>query len=384
MSESLEMLYPSAIKTISSFEDLNLNEALLRGMYTYGLDTPSLLQKKLMKPLLECRNILVQSCSGSGKSTGYAIGILEMVDTSLKECQVLVLTPQRVLAYQINTMILNIGRNQRIISYSLMGGTQVRDDIRRLAEGVHILVGTPGRVLDMIKRKFLSLRFLKIFILDEADEAFSRGFAEQTQEIANLIPRNTQCCIFSCTLPEEIMKFVSEFIIEPVQIIENYIEPTVSGVSQYYVTIERDEEKFSILKDLCKTLDRMKCIVFVSTIGRAKALFEELVKNDISASYIENMLDIYAKPKEFGNSDMRVLVSTTIARNPHFPSLMINYDMPRYCQEYLIRIGRSGCFSEKGVAISFIKPGEICFVYNIKNYFSTDILELPDDIRLLF
>ena len=344
MSESLEILYPSAIKTISSFEDLNLNEALLRGMYTYGLDTPSLLQKKLMKPLLECRNILVQSCSGSGKSTGYAIGILEMVDTSLKECQALIITSAREPAYNINTMILSIGENQGIISYPLTGGISVRDTIRRLGEGVHILVGTPGRVLDMIERKYLSLRFLKIVILDEADEILSRGFAEQIQEIFNEIPRASQYCICSSMFPEEIMKCVSKFISEPVQVIENCIESTVSGVSQYYVMIERDEEKISVLQDLFKAYDKMKCIVFVSSSGRGKVLVEELVKIGIKAGYMG--------------------------------------DMPRDCQEYLNRIGRHRCFAYKGVAINFIKPEEMPFLNDLQNYFSTDINELPDDIRL--
>ena len=206
-------------ETIESFDEMGLKDELLRGVYSYGFERPSAIQQKGIKPIILGRDTIGQAQSGTGKTATFSIGMLQLVDISLNQCQGLVVAPTRELAQQIHRVVTQLGDFMQIKCHACIGGTVVRDDIRTLERGVHIVVGTPGRVFDMISRDHLNTQALKLLILDEADEMLSRGFKEQIQEIFKRLPGNIQVALFSATMPPEILQITEQFMRDPIRIL---------------------------------------------------------------------------------------------------------------------------------------------------------------------
>jgi len=205
---------------VESFDDMNLKETLLRGIYAYGFEKPSPIQQKGIKPVVEGRDTIAQAQSGTGKTATFVISALQIIEEQMRDCQVLVLAPTRELAQQIHKVTMHLGDYMNIQSHACVGGTAVRDDIRIMQTGVQMVVGTPGRVNDMINRNALKLDQLKAFILDEADEMLSRGFKDQIYDVFQYLPANVQVCLFSATMPIEILNITSRFMRDPVRILD--------------------------------------------------------------------------------------------------------------------------------------------------------------------
>jgi translation initiation factor 4A len=372
-----------------TFDDMNIKQSLLRGIYSYGFEKPSAIQQKGIKPIILGRDTIAQAQSGTGKTATFTVGLLELIDSSVNQCQALVLAPTRELAQQIHRVVLQIGQYLKINCHACIGGTVVREDIRILEKGVHIVVGTPGRVFDMISRNHLATTHLKVFVLDEADEMLSRGFKDQIQEIFRHLPGNVQCCLFSATMPPDILKLTTDFMRDPIRILVKKDELTLEGIAQYYIPIEKEDWKFATLADLYENLDIAQAIIYANTRKKVETLSKQMTEKDFVVSFMHGEMDQTQRElimKEFRTGSTRVLITTDLlARGIDVQqvSLVINYDMPTNYENYLHRIGRSGRFGRKGVAINFVTEADAQFLKDLEQHYNTSIEELPEDLSNL-
>lgn len=326
------------------------------------------------------------ACVGTGKTATFAIGILQRIDASLRECQALVLAPTRELAQQIVKVITALSDFMNIKIHACVGGTAVRDDIRTLQDGVHIVVGTPGRAFDMIQRRALKLDAVQLFVLDEADEMLSRGFKEQIYDIFKFLPETVQCAIFSATMPLDVLEVTSKFMRDPVRILVKKDELTLEGIKQFYIAIEKEEWKLDTLCDLYATLTITQAIIYCNTRRKVDWLTEHMTQKDFTVSSMHGDMDQKERDlimREFRSGSSRVLITTDLlARGIDVQqvSLVINYDLPTNRENYIHRIGRSGRFGRKGVSINFITQGDVEDLKDIEKFYSTQIQEMPSNV----
>merc|ERR1711907_437047 len=280
----------------------------------------------------------------------FSIGILQQVDNGLAECQALVLAPTRELAQQIVKVMIALGDFMSVRIHACVGGTAVRGDIRTLQNGVHVVVGTPGRVNDMIPRRALRLDSMKQFFLDEADEMLSRGFKEQIYDIFKFLPEHVQVCLFSATMPLDVLEVTERFMREPIRILVKKDELTLEGIKQFYIAVEREEWKLETLCDLYETLTITQAIIYCNTRRKVDWLQEEMQKRDFTVSCMHGDMDQRERDiimREFRTGSSRVLITTDLlARGIDVQqvSLVINFDLPTNRENYIHRIGRGGRF----------------------------------------
>jgi len=373
-------------EVIETFDGMELPEELLRGIYSYGFEKPSAIQQRAIKPAISGRDLIAQAQSGTGKTATFAIGCLAVVDQKVQECQALILAPTRELACQIQKVVLALGDYMDIKVHACVGGTAVRDDIRTLQSGVHVVVGTPGRVNDMITRRALRLDSMKQFFLDEADEMLSRGFKEQIYDIFKFLPEQVQVCLFSATMPLDVLEVTERFMREPVRILVKKDELTLEGIKQFYIAVEREEWKLETLCDLYETLTITQAIIYCNTRRKVDWLQEEMQKRDFTVSCMHGDMDQRERDiimREFRTGSSRVLITTDLlARGIDVQqvSLVINFDLPTNRENYIHRIGRSGRFGRKGVAINFLTEGDVRYLRDIEQFYTTEISEMPMDV----
>ncbi|PRQ35950.1 putative RNA helicase [Rosa chinensis] len=374
------------IEPIMSFDDMCLKEELLRGIYNHGFEKPSAIQQRAIRPIIERRDVIAQAQSGTGKTSMIALAACQMVDTASREVQALILSPTRELAAQTEKVILAIGNYLNIQVHSCIGGKSLGEDIRRLENGVHVVSGTPGRVCDMLDRKTLRPRQIKLLILDESDEMLSRGFKDQIYNVYRYLSHEVQVCLISATLPNEILEMTKLFMTDPVRILVKRDELTLQGIKQFFVSVEREDWKFDTLCDLYDTLTITQAVVFCNTKRKVDWLSEKLRSNNFTVSSMHGDMpqkERDAIMKDFKNSESRILITTDVwARgiDDQHVSLVINYDLPNNRELYIHRIGRSGRFGRKGVAINFVKNDDIRILRDIEQYYSTQIDEMPMNV----
>ena len=298
----------------------------------------------------------------------------------------MVLAPTRELAQQIVKVISALGDFMNLKIHVCVGGTAVRDDIRTLQEGVHIVVGTPGRVYDMIQRRALNLDNVQLFVLDEADEMLSRGFKEQIYDVFKYMPEAVQCTIFSATMPLEVLEVTSKFMRDPIRILVKRDELTLEGIKQFYIAIDKEEWKLETLCDLYATLTITQAIIYCNTRRKVDWLTEQMQTRDFTVSSMHGDMDQKERDtimREFRSGSSRVLITTDLlARGIDVQqvSLVINYDLPTNRENYIHRIGRSGRFGRKGVSINFITQGDIRYLRDIESFYNTQIEEMPSNL----
>merc|ERR1712050_507376 len=266
-------------------------DGLVRGIYSYGFERPSAIQQRGIKPVLDGRDTIGQLQTGTGKTATFVIGALEKIDFSLQACQALILAPTRELAQQTQKVVLALGDYLRVKCHACIGGTSVRDDIDRLRDGQHVVVGTPGRVYDMVSKRHLRIDDLLTFVCDEADEMLSRGFKDQIYDIFKTLPPNVQVCLFSATMPPEILDMTTKFMRDAVRILVKKDELTLEGIRQFYVAIEKEEWKLDTLCDLYETLTITQAIIYCNTRRKVDFLAHELTKRDFTISTMHAELD---------------------------------------------------------------------------------------------
>jgi len=373
-------------ETADNFDNMNLRDDLLRGVYAYGFERPSAIQQRAILPLSKGKDLIAQAQSGTGKTATFTIGILQQLDYSLKECQALILAPTRELAQQIQRVVLAIGDYLEVKCHACIGGTLVRDDIAKLESGVHVVVGTPGRVYDMLCRRVLRPDHIKVFVLDEADEMLSRGFKDQIYDIFQVLPSRVQVGLFSATMPADALEITQRFMNEPSKILVKRDELTLEGIRQFYVNVEREDWKLDTLVDLYETLNITQAVIFCNTRRKVDWLTDKLRSKEFTVSSTHGELTQKERDvilNEFRTGSSRVLITTDLlARGIDVQqvSLVINYDLPRNLENYIHRIGRSGRFGRKGVAINFVTQEDVRNLRDLEQFYNTSVEEMPAHI----
>jgi len=374
------------VKVTKTFDQMKLREDLIRGIYAYGFERPSAIQQRSIMPIIKGRDVIAQAQSGTGKTATFSISALQQTDTRLRETQVLVLSPTRELAVQIQKVILALGDYMNIQCHACIGGTNIGEDIQKLDHGQHIVSGTPGRVFDMIKRRNLRTRSIKMLILDESDEMLNKGFKEQIYDVYRFLPPATQVVLVSATLPHEILEMTQKFMTDPIRILVKRDELTLEGIKQFFVAVEREEWKFETLCDLYDTLTITQAVIFCNTKRKVVWLTEKMREANFTVVSMHGDMPQQERDsimKEFRSGSSRVLISTDVwSRGLDVPqvSLVINYDLPNNRELYIHRIGRSGRYGRKGVAINFVKSDDIRVLRDIEQYYSTQIDEMPMNV----
>jgi translation initiation factor 4A len=373
---------------VASFDEMNLPENLLRGVYGYGFESPSVVQQRAIVPLGKGFDIIAQSQSGTGKTGAFAIGTLLRVDCNLLKVQALVLAPSRELAAQSAKVISGIGLPMDVSVQCFIGGLSVGKDIAALRKGAHVVVGTPGRIMDLIKRGYLSTAALKVLILDEADEMLSAGFLEAVQDILREIPTSCQIGLFSATLPPETLAITENFMKDPVRLVLNRDQLTLQGILQYFVDVGEEAYKFDTIVDLFDSVSVSQCIIFCNSRRKADWLTTRMAERDFPVACIHSDLSSVERTdimEAFTRGSVRVLIATDlIARGIDVQGVgfVVNYDMTRNFENYIHRIGRGGRFGRKGVAINFVTAQEGSLLRQLCAFYNTAIEPLPQKFTL--
>lgn len=388
-----EILETNWDEKVSSFDSLDLKEDLLRGIYANGFESPSEIQQLAIKPVLMGRDVVGQARSGTGKTGTFGISVLERIDTTQKYPfknypQALILAPTRELVEQITRVISSIGSFINVKIEGFVGGKSIRDDINKLRDGIHIAVGTPGRIYDLIGKKFLNVSRMKMFVMDEADEMLSRGFVEQVQKIFIELDENVQIALFSATLTNEVKQIMSQMMKNPIKIFIPLCEQTLDGIPQYYVNL-KDNEKIEVIKDLYSTLTIGTTIIFCNSIRTVDTLASKLIADDYTVSTIHGGMEQDEredKLKQLRTGSTRLLITTDIlARGIDVQqlSMVVNYDLPHEPETYIHRIGRCGRFGRKGIAINLVNFKDEPKIGFIETHYETRINKLPSDLNQL-
>jgi len=383
---NLEFETSGEVKIYSTFDSMNLRETLLRGIYAYGFIKPSAIQQRAIVPIITGRDVIAQAQSGTGKTATFSLSALQSIDTSTRETQALILSPTRELAIQIQKVCLALGDFMNVQVHACIGGKSVLDDIRKLEYGQHIVSGTPGRVFDMISRRSLRTRNIKMLILDEADEMLNRGFREQIYDVYRYLPPATQVILVSATLTNDVLQMTKKFMSDPIRILVKRDELTLEGIKQFFVAVEKEDWKFDTLCDLYDTLTITQAVIFCNTRKKVDWLTDRMRKANFTVASMHGEMDQRERDEimnSFRKGENRVLITTDIwARgiDVHQVSLVINYDLPNNRELYIHRIGRSGRFGRKGVAINFVKSDDIRILRDIEQFYSTQIDEMPMNV----
>lgn len=386
-----------SIRSFENFDEMGLPENLLRGIYSIGFERPSAIQQKAIRPIVEGKDILAQAQSGTGKTGTFCIGSMSRVDPNLKAPQVLVLTPTRELAQQIESVAKGLSEKIPLSVYCAVGGTELHHDLRALDRGAQFIIGTPGRIYDLMNRKALSgggpalpRQHIKVLIMDEADQMLEDKFHEQIMCILDLgFSNSTQVALFSATMPPRVVEVAERLLRDPVRILIPPEEVTLEGIKQYSVELEKEEWKIEALLDIYSQLNINQAMIYCNKRQRVEWLAEKLSNQGFPLSYIHGEMEVGERKRrmqEFRNGTVRVLISTDLlARGIDVQqvSLVINYELPTNQENYIHRIGRSGRFGRKGVAINLIGPDEVSMVREIENHYGTVVSSLPNDLGKL-
>lgn len=373
----------------NSFDDMDfLNFELMKGIFNYGFQIPSRIQKLTIKNIFDGYDIIAQSQSGTGKTGAFTIGALSVVDPNVNHPQIIILATTRELATQIHFVVSNISKNMNIRIGLAIGGTKIinetsRDPYKHIRNS-HILIGTPGRIHDYIERRAFNPKKIKMFIMDEADALLKNDFVEQIQKIFNELDSSSQIIIFSATYTEDILTIADSITSEPrKKILMKYEELSLDLIKQYKVEVKYENFKYATLADLYTKLQIGQCIIFVNSINTANNLEKKLIKDGFGISKIHGELTTEQRTsvlKDFRLGLTRVLLTTDVlSRGIDIEQIgiVINYDLPKDHAQYIHRIGRSGRFGKIGVAINFITDNDYNNLKNLENHYKIKIDDMP-------
>ena len=358
-----------------SFNHLGLNESILSAIRKKGYEKPSIIQEKAIPQILAGRDLLASSQTGSGKTAGFTLPILQKLSSQQpskqKGIRALVLTPTRELAAQVASNVETYGANLHLKSAVIFGGVNQNPQVRAIRNGVDILVATPGRLLDLHNQRLLSLSKIQILVLDEADRMLDMGFVRDIRKIMNLLPDRRQTLLFSATFSKEIKKLTQEFLINPAVVEATPENTTVEKINQIAYQVDK-KRKSDALIDLIAGGRWQQVLVFTRTKHAANRLTEKMNKCDVSALAIHGNKSQSARTKALAalhDKKIRVMVATDIAaRGLDIPQLphVINYELPNVPEDYVHRIGRTGRAGAEGEAISLVCLDEVEYLKNIE------------------
>jgi len=379
------------VAVYNSFDSMNIPEDILRGIYAKGFEKPSAIQERGIKPIMDGHDVLAQAQSGTGKTGTFVIGTLTRIDPLLKKVQVLILVPVRELAQQIEGVAKDIGKfmnNKEGISvYSATGGTPLRDDVRAIEKGCQILIGTPGRIYDLMNRNILTRDYIRVLVFDEADQMLEDRFKEQSICILQKgFPANTQVALFSATMDNDVIDVANKILKKPVRILVDAAQVPLDGIKQLYVELDKEDWKFDVLSDLYQQLNISQALIYCNKRQKADWLAEKMGQQGFPLSVIHGEMDVEERKSRmsaFRAGTVRVMISTDmLARGIDVQqvSLVINYELPVQKENYIHRIGRAGRFGRKGVTINLISPEDKRQKEAIEEHWKVLMQPLPKDL----
>ncbi len=375
--------------TFESWDDdeVNLNKKLLRGIYSYGFEKPSPIQKKAVIPMVLKKDVIAQAQSGTGKTGAFTVGTIQLVDHSKHCVQAIIISPTRELSKQTYDVLKSISALLKTKVKLLIGGTSTEQDIKDLKENVpHIIVGCPGRIHDMARRKYFDTKTVELIVLDEADEMLSTGFKEQVYNIFQYLNNDVQICLFSATMPKELSALTERFMRNPIKILVKQEMLTLEGIAQYYIALEDDQQKYATLKDIFKLISLSQCIIYCNSVKRVSDLYDAMKEDQFPVCTIHSNMEREERTQsyeDFKIGKYRVLISSNVtARGIDIQqvSTVINFDIPKCVHTYLHRIGRSGRWGRKGTGINFVTKRDIPRIKQIEQHYGTEIQEMPSQL----
>lgn len=366
------------------FEDFNLDKYIIKALYNLNYKTPSKVQEEVIPRLLKKEDVIVKSKTGSGKTASFGIPICENIDIENNNVQALIVVPTRELALQVKDEISNIGRLKKIRCSAIFGKQPIKEQIRELKQRVHIVVATPGRIIDHIGRNTINLDDIKYFIIDEADKMLNKGFIEDMEFILNKIPKNSAKGLFSATIGDDIQYICDKYLkvsnildikynelFDKKQIIENKIKSS-------------ENDKYKNLKSIIYMENPTSLIIFCNTKDKVKKLYENMKKDGFLVEELHGDMSQDKRIfviKDFKNNKFNILISTDVAaRGIHIDdiSLVINYDVPRDKENYIHRIGRTGRKDSYGKAITIFTDKDDKYINEIEAYLGYEIKVLEE------
>lgn len=366
------------------FEDFNLDKYIIKALYNLNYKTPSKVQEEVIPRLLKKEDVIVKSKTGSGKTASFGIPICENIDIENNNVQALIVVPTRELALQVKDEISNIGRLKKIRCSAIFGKQPIKEQIRELKQRVHIVVATPGRIIDHIGRNTINLDDIKYFIIDEADKMLNKGFIEDMEFILNKIPKNSAKGLFSATIDDDIQYICDKYLkvsnildikynelFDKNQIIENKIKSS-------------ENDKYKNLKSIIYMENPTSLIIFCNTKDKVKKLYENMKKDGFLVEELHGDMSQDKRIfviKDFKNNKFNILISTDVAaRGIHIDdiSLVINYDVPRDKENYIHRIGRTGRKDSYGKAITIFTDKDDKYINEIEAYLGYEIKVLEE------
>ena len=385
------------LKEYISFDDMDLNENILRGVYAHGFEKPSPIQQKAIVPMIKGFDVLAQAQSGTGKTGTFVIGGISRVDTTVNEVQMVVIVPTRELADQITKVTSAIGTYMGLRVHTAVGGSPVHEDLGVLQQGrsrpphvPHVLVVTPGRFFDLLHRSAVNPATVRVLVMDEADQMLDAKFLEQIECILSLgWPSTMQVGLFSATMIPELAEKAKALLNNPVTILLESTQVSLEGINQFYVEVAREDQKLETLCDLYDHLSIQQANIFVNTRAKAEWLAEHMKKRGFDLSFIHGEMEVEERRRrmdDFRAGKSRVLISTDLlARgiDVHQVSLVINFELPVQRENYIHRIGRSGRYGRKGASINLITERERRAQAEIESFYGKKVLDLPADLNIM-
>lgn len=372
----------------SGFNELNLNENLLKGVYLHGFTQPSAIQITGIKSIATGRDCVLQSQSGTGKTATYLLGVLNRL-TDPKLIEGIIITPTRELCDQVYNVAVNLSKFTGYSIVKCVGGTPIHQNIKELRTA-NVVIGTLGRINHMINEKKLQTHYLKFIVLDEADELLADGVPVTLNELFEKAPNGVQVVLISATLSKNVFYASNKFVHDPIKVLLQNHEIAVDLISQFYIDVETEEYKFDTLLDLYNLVSTSQTIIFCNTIRKIEWLEENLKKNNFSITVIHSNMTQEQRDtvvKEFRDGKTRLLLTTDLlSRGIDIPqvNMVINYDLPVNKETYIHRIGRCGRFDKKGVSITMVRmkdPSDSKTLFRMKQFYKIDIKEMPTDIN---
>lgn len=367
-----------------NFEQYNLSDEINRALGVLKYDTPTEVQDKVIPKAMENQDLVVRSQTGSGKTAAFGVPICELIQWEEKKPQALILTPTRELAVQVREDVTNIGRFKRIKAMAVYGKEPFAKQKEELKQKTHVVVGTPGRVMDHIERETLDLNQIKYLIIDEADEMLNMGFIEKVEAIINKLPSDRVTMVFSATLPTDVESLCHKYMKDPAHI-EIASTGVTTGTIDHRLIEVKEEDKISLLKNITVVENPDSCIIFCRTKEHVDTVFTELDKSNYSCERLHGGLeqeDRFAVMDGFKTGNFRYLVATDVAARGidiDNVTLVMNYDVPMEKESYVHRTGRTGRAGNQGKAITFATPHEGKFLKAIERYigFEIPVMEPP-------
>lgn len=372
-------------KPIEKWDEMDCDPLVLRGIYAYGFEHPSPIQKKAITPMIAKRDIIAQAQSGTGKTGCFTVGTLQNIDTSKNEVQAMILSPTRELSQQTKNVLDSLGTFIKgLRTQLLIGGTSTDECIKQLRENTpHVVIGCPGRVYDMLRRKKIKQHTLKLIVLDEADEMLSSGFKEQVYNIFQYMPGEIQVALFSATMPHDLISLTDKFMRNPVKVLVKTEKLTLDGIAQFYVSVDDDSVKYECLKDIYSSISMSQCIIYCNSVKRVQDLHDAMISDNFPVCQIHSGMSKEERAtgyNDFRKGKHRVLISSNVTArgiDVQQVSTVINFDLPKCVHTYLHRIGRTGRWGRKGVGINFVTKRDIRKLKEIESHYQTEIKAMP-------